>query len=176
MLLACPIQERLWRTASFAEEHEQRKKGSTSSSFRVTDVVWWSLLWKQEVAGAQHQFVEKLAAARARDAPDSLQQSSFLSGRRRWSRMLATSRARSCACFLLAPTTLPHALEGIDGFLVRCELPCPPIRPHDFLESLQQNSKETQNKLADGSNLSNSFLLPSFSHHILLLHVTARPR
>ena len=35
----------------------RRKKGSTPSFFRVTDVVWWSLPWKQEVAGAQKQFV-----------------------------------------------------------------------------------------------------------------------
>ena len=38
-----------------------------------------------------------------------------LSWRRRWSRMLATSCARSFACSVVAPTTLPHALEGIDG-------------------------------------------------------------
>ena len=63
----------------------RRKKGSTPSFFRVTGVVWVVVAletggrWSPEAV----EFVEQLAAARARDAPPSLQRSSFLSWRRK---------------------------------------------------------------------------------------------
>ena len=61
------------------------------------------------------EFVENLAAARARDAPPTLQRSTFLGWRRRWSRMLSISCGRSFANSLVAQSLVPHALAGIDG-------------------------------------------------------------
>ena len=61
------------------------------------------------------EFVENLTAARARDAPPTLQRSTFLGWRRRWSRMLSISCGRSFANSLVAQSSVPHALAGIDG-------------------------------------------------------------
>ena len=51
------------------------------------------------------QFVESLAAVRARDAPPALFHSAALAWRRRWARMIAVSCARSFACSLVAIPT-----------------------------------------------------------------------
>ena len=71
--------------------------------------------WSPEAA----DFIERLATARARDAPPNLQRSAFLAWRRRWTRMIAVSCARSFATSLVAQSSLPHALAGVDG-----EVPC----------------------------------------------------
>ena len=60
-------------------------------------------------------FIERLAMARARDAPPNLQRSAFLSWRRRWTRMIAISCGRSFANSLVAQSSHPHALAGVDG-------------------------------------------------------------
>ena len=58
-------------------------------------------------------FVSSLAGARARDAPPLLRRSSFLSWRRRWSRMLAVSCGRAFANSLL--TSCSVTPDGQDG-------------------------------------------------------------
>ena len=59
------------------------------------------------------EFMDSLAAVRAREAPRILWRSAFLGCRRRWSRMLAVSCARAFAASLVA---LPAAaLSGTDG-------------------------------------------------------------
>ena len=60
-------------------------------------------------------FIERLAMARSRDAPPNLQRSAFLSWRRRWTRMIAISCGRSFANSLVAQSSHPHALAGVDG-------------------------------------------------------------
>ena len=60
-------------------------------------------------------FIERLAMARARDAPPNLQRSVFLSWKRRWTRMIAISCGRSFANSLVAQSSHPHALAGVDG-------------------------------------------------------------
>ena len=67
--------------------------------------------WSEEAM----QFVDDLAAARARDAPPLLRRSAFLAWRERWSRMIAISCARAFANSLVAVSTSPHALAGVDG-------------------------------------------------------------
>ena len=67
--------------------------------------------WSSEAV----EFVDNLAAVRAREAPPLLQRSVFIAWRRRWTRMLAISCAKSFANSLVAPTLLPHALVGVDG-------------------------------------------------------------
>ena len=67
--------------------------------------------WSEEAM----QFVDDLAAARARDAPPLLRRSAFLAWRKRWSRMIAISCARAFANSLVAVSTSPHALAGVDG-------------------------------------------------------------
>ena len=54
--------------------------------------------WSQEFL----QFVESLAAVRARDAPPALFHSAALAWRRRWAQMIAVSCARSFASSLVA--------------------------------------------------------------------------
>ena len=62
------------------------------------------------------QFVESLAAVRARDAPPALFHSAALAWRRRWARMIAVSCARSFASSLVAiPSTALQSLGGADG-------------------------------------------------------------
>ena len=75
----------------------------------------WQILLQCAGHDATISFVENLAAARARDAPPTLQRSTFLGWRRRWSRMLSISCGRSFANSLVAQSTVPHALAGIDG-------------------------------------------------------------
>ena len=58
--------------------------------------------WSEEAV----QFVESLAVSRAREA---------LAWRRRWTRMLSVSCARSFACSLVVPPKVLHALAGADG-------------------------------------------------------------
>ena len=58
-------------------------------------------------------FVSSLGGARARDAPPLLRRSSFLAWRRRWSRMLAVSRGRAFARFLV--TSFSVTPDGQDG-------------------------------------------------------------
>ena len=60
-------------------------------------------------------FIERLAMSRARDAPPNLQRSAFLSWRRRWTRMIAISCSRSFANSLVAQSSHPHVLAGVDG-------------------------------------------------------------
>ena len=67
--------------------------------------------WSEEAM----QFVDDLAAARDRDAPLLLRRSAFLAWRKRWSRMIAISCARAFANSLVAVSTSPHALAGVDG-------------------------------------------------------------
>ena len=59
------------------------------------------------------EFMDSLAAARAREAPRILWRSAFLGWRRRWSRMLAVSCARAFAVSLVALPTA--ALSGTHG-------------------------------------------------------------
>ena len=58
------------------------------------------------------QFVEMLAAARAREAPRVLRRSAFLAWTRRWSRMLSVSCGRAFANSLVSPSV---DLQGTDG-------------------------------------------------------------
>ena len=67
--------------------------------------------WSEEAM----QIVDDLAAARARDAPLLLRRSAFLAWRKRWSRMIAILCARAFANSLVAVSTSPHALAGVDG-------------------------------------------------------------
>ena len=67
--------------------------------------------WSEEAL----QFVESLAAVRARDAPPALFHSAALAWRRQWSRMIAVSVARSFATSLVALPEALHALGGVDG-------------------------------------------------------------
>ena len=67
--------------------------------------------WSEEAV----QFVESLAVSRAREVPPTLQHSAALAWRRRWTRMLSVSCARSLACSLVVPPKVPHALAGADG-------------------------------------------------------------
>ena len=67
--------------------------------------------WSEEAM----QFVDDLAAARARDAPPLLRRSAFLAWSKRWSRMIAISCARAFANSLVAISTSLHALAGVDG-------------------------------------------------------------
>ena len=57
--------------------------------------------WSSEAV----QFVDNLAAARAREAPPLLQRSAFLAWRRGGG--------------LVAPTLMPHALAGVDGSILQ---------------------------------------------------------
>ena len=67
--------------------------------------------WSEEAL----QFVESLAAVRARDAPPAMFHSAKLAWRRRWLRLLSVSCARSFASSLVALPTALHALGGADG-------------------------------------------------------------
>ena len=58
-------------------------------------------------------FIERLAMARARDAPPNLQRSAFLSWRRRWICMIAISCGRSFANTLVSQSSHFHALAGV---------------------------------------------------------------
>ena len=61
------------------------------------------------------QFIDDLAAARAREAPPVMRRSAFLAWKRRWSRMIGISCARAFANSLAAVATAPHTLAGVDG-------------------------------------------------------------
>ena len=67
--------------------------------------------WSEEAL----QFIESLAVAKARDAPHTMFHSAALAWRRRWSRLLSVSCARSFASSLVALPTAMHALGGADG-------------------------------------------------------------
>ena len=73
---------------------------------------WWSSHWRrgERWSTEAKEFVDSLAAARAREAPHILWRSAFLGWRRRWSRMLAVSCARAFAAMLVAlpATALPR--------------------------------------------------------------------
>ena len=91
--------------------------GSARNFSTATDAGWWWSLsrlggrWSLEAVS----FIERSAMARARDAPPNLQRSAFLSWRRRWTRMIAISCGRSFANSLVAQSSHPHALAGVDG-------------------------------------------------------------
>ena len=74
--------------------------------------------WSEEAV----QFVESLAVYRAREAPPTLQHSAALAWRRRWTRILSVSCARSFACSLVVPPKVPHALAGADGPLFEAQV------------------------------------------------------
>ena len=66
--------------------------------------------WSSEAA----DFVEMMAQAKAREAPQVLQWSVHLSWRRRWMRMLSLSCARAFATCLVSNV---DAWTGTDGFV-----------------------------------------------------------
>ena len=95
-------------TEPCAPELGRTRNGRTQNSSVATGVVWSLSLSKRE----RKLSVESLAAVRARDAPPALFHSAALAWRRRWSRMVAVSVARSFSSSLVA---LPAALHGVDG-------------------------------------------------------------
>ena len=58
-------------------------------------------------------FIEAMAQARARNAPYRLRRSAFLAWRKRWTRMVSVSCARSFASSLVAGPN--DEMSGVDG-------------------------------------------------------------
>ena len=90
----------------------RRRSTPISLSQRAAD--WWSSHWRRGRWSMEAtEFMDSLAAARAREAPGILWRSASLGWRRRWSRMFAVSCARAFADSLVALSAA--ALSGIDG-------------------------------------------------------------
>ena len=107
---ACDQADRVNGIVAYAPD--ETKKTSTRNCSRATDAAW---LWL-ETGGRRStealQFVEMLAAARARKAPRVLRRSAFLAWTRRWSRMLSVSCGRAFANSLVSPSV---DLQGTVG-------------------------------------------------------------